>query len=262
MKINCNLFYFSLGVSIVSLVFSITFYFIDNGAFFYNIFSNIFAGAIFSIGTSLFGYFNEKHRLIRRLQDSILENSKNFKAINYYYEDIVSYEFMCKDCERNNVDIPTEAVYQDYVNNRKNKILEHIDAYINICDSNYNDFWSIYDDLHFIFDVKNKRKKLYNYYFKYVYYDLVVEMRKHVYFIRKLKDGIYYYELALPHLLKLQKLIFEEKTFEMDIEKLRELKNSTLIKVFSDTKTLKDIAIGNKVIFKLDNDIFQLSQKL
>ena len=259
MKINRNLFYFGALSTIICFCLSIIFY-SYNLIFLYNLFNNILAGTIVLIATSLFGYFHEKKILINKLQNNIIEISGKFRKIKYFYENIISYDEMCKDCKNNKIPKPTKAEYTKYLNNQEKEILKYIDVYIEICDSNYNDMWAIYDDLYFIFDIKKKRKNVYNLYFKYIYYDIICEVRKHVFLLKKVKENIAYYDAAIKELQTIQKYVFDISENDSDFENLKN--NSTITNVIRSLGKNIEIVIGNKVIYKLDNEIFKYSQKL
>lgn len=259
MKINKDLFYFGLFVSVICLILSIIFYFY-NFVFLYNLFNNILAGTVVLIVTSLFGYFNEKKKLISKLQNNIFGVGSKFRNIQYFYENIISYEEMCNDRKINNLPKPPKAEYDLYLFNQKKEILKYLDSYIEICDFNYNEMWAIYDDLYFIFDIKKKRKRIYKIYFEYIYYDIICEMRKHVFLLQKVKENIAYYDAAKEELQFIQRLVFDVSEDDNDLERLK--KNCTITRVIRSLNKNVEIVIGNKVIYKLDNDVFKYSQKL
>lgn len=259
MKINRNLFYFGTLSTIVCFCLSIIFY-INDLSFLYNLFNNILAGTIVLIATSLFGYFHEKKILINKLQNNIIEISEKFRKIKYFYENIISYDEMCKDCKNNKIPKPTKAEYYKYLNNQEKEILKHIDAYIDICDSNYNDMWAMYDDLYFMFDIKKKRKTIHKLYFNYIYYDIISKMREHIFLLKKVKENIAYYDAAKKELQIIQKYVFDISENDSGFEKLEN--NSTITNVIRSLGKNIEIVIGNKVIYKLDNEIFKYSQKL
>lgn len=259
MKINKNLFYLGLVSTIICFILSIIFYIKDLN-FLYNLFNNILAGTIVLLATSLFGYFHEKNILIKKLQNSIIVMSSKFRKIEYFYENIISYKEMCDDCKRNGIKKPTKEEYDSYLFQKEREILKYIDIYIEICDANYNELWTIYDDLYFIFDIRHKRKKIYNLYFKYIYYDIICEIRKHVFLLKKVKENMDYYKAAKEKLNLIQDYIFDTSENDSDFKNLTN--NSTIIKVLRDLTRNKEIVVGNKVIFKLDEEIFKFSQTL
>lgn len=259
MKINRNLFYFGVLSSLICLCLSIVFY-IYNLNFMYNLFNNVLAGTIVLVATSIFGYFYEKKNLINKLQNNIIEVRNKFSKIVYFYENIISYNEMCNDCKKNKIKKPTKIEYLNYLEKQEKEILKYVDIYIEICDSSYSEMWAIYDELYFIFDIKNKRGEFYNLYFKYIYYDIICEMRKHIFLLKKVKENIQYYSSAKEELKIIQDYVFVVSENDSNFEELNN--KSSITKVIRDLNKDKEVVVGNKILYKLDGEIFKFSQKL
>ena len=223
MKENKRLFYLSIIVSLITLTISIILHFIVGGdiaEYISSIMLNIFAGSIMLIFTSLIYYFVERRRNIEKLMNYALDLRNLFNKLAYLEEDTYTdysdfKKYYGKQEEYKNIDL--KKLYNNLKKSDEEKRYKKMECimqtYIQIRNFDLKDFWSIYDQLHFIFDFKNKKRfKIYRMIFEYTH-ELKNKIEEKVYhfniyfnsdghgnkkvnyqFVRELQKNIYYHE--------------------------------------------------------------------
>ncbi len=223
MKENQRLFYLSIGISIITLIISIILHFFvkcDIADYISGIMLNIFAGAIMLIFTSLVYYFVERRKTLEKLMNYALELRNLFNKVKYLPEDKYTDFKVFKEYYKNEKvfeKVNLKDLYTDLKKSdeeKRHKEMESImQSYIAIRNYSLKDFWNIYDQLHFIFDFKNKKKlKIYKMIFDYthnlrnkieekvyhfnIYFDSNGKGNKKInyQFVRELQEDIFYYE--------------------------------------------------------------------
>ena len=162
MKLNKKLFYFSIIVSIFILIITIYLNFhlkySDIAQYISNILLNILSGLIVLIVTSLFDYFIKRRECLEKIMLQCQYLALEFDKIKYFEEKTVDgmLEANKKDSKISSED---EEDIKEYVETENVKNLENImDEYIKLSESNLNEFWNLYRDLDFLFDIKEKKK--------------------------------------------------------------------------------------------------------
>lgn len=222
MRLSKRIFWISVVISLITIFSSIFIEFnIEKNniiTFIVSILENIFAGTIVLTITSLFEYFSLKRDA---LEDILLEvnNMRNlFYKLDYFnYREYVNFEDYLNYYKEKDKFIEITKRYKisknKYLSNQKKSFETIINQYIFIAEMNFNSFWNKYKNIDFIFDLKNKkRNKIYNDFFKYVYYDKIEKIReKAVHFkeYNNSKNGNYIVDKEF--LEELQKEIFDVK---------------------------------------------------
>lgn len=222
MRLSKRIFWISVVISLITIFSSIFIEFnIEKNniiTFIVSILENIFAGTIVLTITSLFEYFSLKRDA---LEDILLEvnNMRNlFYKLDYFnYREYVNFEDYLNYYKEKDKFIEITKRYKisknKYLSNQKKSFETIINQYIFIAEMNFNSFWNKYKNIDFIFDLKNKkRNKIYNDFFKYVYYDKIEKIReKAVHFkeYNNSKNGNYI--VNKEFLEELQKEIFDVK---------------------------------------------------
>lgn len=213
-----------------------------------NISLSIFAGAIILFATSLVEYFINRRKDLENIMSYILKYRNYFSQIKYLKNtkyltyDEYKQKFNKKDdTVEKMLNLSNEC--DEYNRNSFNDFEKIIDAYLNIADINFNDFWSIYDDVRFIFKNKERKLKLHREIFKKIY-DEANNIRELSYHLNIYKtegaDPIVMYEKIREY----QKNIFYEKNISNE-EQLDE-ENMKLIKG----------GIAYSTIYTQDNALF------
>ena len=178
MKLNYRLIKLSKWIIIVTLLITaiLTFCFEETKLTNYinGILLNILAGAIILLVTSLFEYFSNRRKSLERLMKYVLKYRNRFSKIGYLQETtLLSYkefkEKYNKDDSTIELMIQVRKEHDEYNKSLIRDFDKIINSYIEISEINFNDFWDIYADLHFIIKNKKITTKLYNDVFKYVY---------------------------------------------------------------------------------------------
>ena len=102
MRLNKRIFYFSTGISIITLVVSCILNFMIEetkvNVFIVNICMNIFAGSIVLIVTSLFDYFIQKRDLLEQIYQEGNKFFRMFNQIKYFDDDKCDFKtFMARN---------------------------------------------------------------------------------------------------------------------------------------------------------------------
>ena len=262
MKLNYRLIKLSKWIIIVTLLITaiLTFCFEETKLTNYinGILLNILAGAIILLVTSLFEYFSNRRKSLERLMKYVLEYRNRFSKIGYLQETtLLSYEEFKekynKDDSTIELMIQVRKEHDEYNKSLIRDFDKIINSYIEISEINFNDFWDIYADLHFIIKNKKITTKLYNDVFKYVY-DEVNRIRELSYHL-----NIYKTEGASPVVMyekirEYQSNIFYEKSIKGN--KKLDKKNMQVIKSGIPYETIygenKRLFVYNKMAKYLD----------
>lgn len=236
MKLNYRLIKLSKWIIIVTLVITaiLTFCFEETKLINYinGILLNILAGAIILLVTSLFEYFSNRRKNLERLMKYILEYRNKFSKIGYLEETrLLSYqefkEKYNKDDSTVELMIQVRKEHDEYNKSLIKDFDKIIDSYIEISELNFNDFWDIYADLHFIVNNKKITTKLYNDVFKYIY-DEANRIRELSFHLNMYKTDGASPIVMYDKIREYQPNIFYEKKFKID--KKLDSKNMKLIK--------------------------------
>lgn len=256
MKLSYRLIKISSILTIFTLFFSIilTFYCQETKLLNYinNIVLNIFAGTIVLLITSIVEYFSNRRKILETLMKLIIKYNKVFSDIKYL--DKVNL-LNCEEYERKFNKKKNNSMKNSFINecNEYNKNLltnfdEIMNQYINISKMNFNDFWDIYEDLHFIFNNKKIKIKLHSEIFQYVY-DEIRLIRELVYYINEYNNSNMKLISIYDKIRNYQKHIFSEKhtksTQELEEADIELIKNGFMYSVVSNKN--ETIIIYNKM---------------
>lgn len=252
MKLNFRLIKISKWIIICTLIITLilTFCFEETKLINYinGIMLNILAGAIILLITSFYEYFACRKKELERLMKFILEYRNKFSKIDYLKEvNLLSYDEYKEKFNKDDstIELHLQVIQEkdDYNKSLMKNFDKIIDAYLDISKINFNDFWDIYSDLHFILKNKKTTTKLYNEVFKYVYdeVNLIRELSFHL--------NIYKTDGANPVVMyekirEYQSHIFYEKSIKAN--KKLDRKNMKLIKS----------GIPYQIIYEEDRKIF------
>ena len=265
MRLNKRVFYFSIIVSLITILISAILNFAieetDVSIFIVNILMNIFAGTVVLIVTSLFDYFIQKRDLFENIY---LEANKLFTLFNEikYFDDIVeNFENYIEGNEiLQKLSIKEKnKIYNKYLSreNKKNKekILKVMDTYIKISQYDCNNFWNLYKEIDFICDYNKYREFLYYNFFNYIN-DKINQIKEQTYHFLLYKESkVGNYIVNSQKIQELQKNIFyiEEKKLEQELESKKIYKDYPLYTVQTNFKNETNRVIINDVGFKIDN---------
>lgn len=234
MKLNFKLFKLSIIMMVSTIIISIFLTFFCHqykGIVFLNdIFINLFGGTVILFVTSIIEYFSNRRKQLENLMKFILKYRNQFSKIKYLDEvKILTYDEYKKKFNIDDSNIELMFKTMDDCD-RYNKSLmidfdEIVDAYIDISQTNFNDFWDIYDDLHFIYKNKTNKFKLYEEVFKYVY-DQVQLIRELSFHLNEYKKSGNNSVVMYDKIREYQKNIFYIKKVIKKLDK----KNMELIK--------------------------------
>lgn len=255
-KISCILSTLTLAVTSI-----ITFFGCQTKAITYvnNIFLNIFAGAFILLITSIVEYFANRKKDLETLMRFILNYRNKFSKIKYLDEvKLLSYDDykskFNKDDSSIELMLQVSNEWEEYNRKLIKNFDEIIDTYIDISNINFNDFWDIYSDLHFIFGNKETTLKLYNEIFKYIF-DEVNLIRELSYDLNIYKTSSVNPIIIYDKIREYQTHIFYEKKLKpeqkLDKKNMKLIKNgiSYQIKMIQDKESL---FIYNKMTKYLD----------
>lgn len=209
---------------------------------------NILAGAIILLITSFYEYFACRKKELERLMKFILEYRNKFSKIDYLKEvNLLSYDEYKEKFNKDDstIELHLQVIQEkdDYNKSLMKNFDKIIDAYLDISKINFNDFWDIYSDFHFILKNKKTTTKLYNEVFKYVYdeVNLIRELSFHLnIYITDGANPVVMYEKIREY----QSHIFYEKSIKAN--KKLDRKNMKLIKS----------GIPYQIIYEEDRKIF------
>lgn len=237
MKLNYKLLKMSCFFILLTLTLSIILTFgikqTDLTQFINNISLNIFAGAIILFATSFVEYFINRRKDLENIMNYILKYRNYFSKIKYLKNTkYLTYDEYKKKYKKKDDSVQKMLKLSDecdeYNKNSFNDFDEIIEAYLNIANINFNDFWAIYDDLRFIFKNKQRKLKLHQEIFKRIY-DEANNIRELAYHLNIYKtkgaNPIVMYEKIREY----QKNIFYEKDIsneeQLDEENMQLIKN-------------------------------------
>lgn len=199
MKLSQRIFWISVIISIITLLASILLSFFitktEITEFINGILLNIFAGTIVLVITSLYEYTIQKRDLLENIMLQCLKIRALFGKIKYFdnreYVTFEQYYSYYKD-KLNTKEL--KQLYNDdkqkYEIEQKKKFEQIIDTYIEIADSDYNEFWKYYDQLKFLLDFKDKKRhKLYYDLFYYIYDEKINKIREKAFHFKKYKEA-------------------------------------------------------------------------
>lgn len=252
MKLNFRLIKISKWIIICTLIITLilTFCFEETKLINYTngIMLNILAGAIILLITSFYEYFACRKKELERLMKFILEYRNKFSKIDYLKEvNLLSYDEYKEKFNKDDstIELHLQVIQEkdDYNKSLMKNFDKIIDAYLDISKINFNDFWDIYSDLHFILKNKKTTTKFYNEVFKYVYdeVNLIRELSFHLnIYITDGANPVVMYEKIREY----QSHIFYEKSIKAN--KKLDRKNMKLIKS----------GIPYQIIYEEDRKIF------
>lgn len=222
MKINKWMVYISVVMDIILLLTAtiLNFTLCDNyiASYVVNILLNIFAGSFILSITSLVSYFIYRRYLLRDIMNECLRYSNIFSRLEYF----VPKKYSEEDINTIEVDDKEKFVaeYKQTLKDDNKKELEKIlKEYIFISETSTRELWNMYDDLDFISDFSNNKKKEYwKLIFNYID-STINEVREYAYHFKiylSAKNGNY--KVNEEKLLELQNKIFFNERFNRETD--------------------------------------------
>lgn len=270
MKLNYKLLKMSCIIMIITLTLSIilTFFLGQTSLiqFFNNISLNIFAGAVILFATSLIEYFINRRKDLESIMNYILKYRNFFSKIEYLKN--VKYltydEYIKKFNKKDNTAVEMLKIIDECDEFNKNKFNDFekiIDAYLNIAEINFNNFWAIYDDLRFIFRNNHVKLKLHKEIFKKIY-DEANKIRELSFHLNIYKtegtNPVIMYEKIRDY----QKNIFYEKSVygdeQLDEENMQLIKSGIAYSmIYTEDSSL---FVYNKFVKYLDDEYVKIGK--
>lgn len=234
--------------------------------FFNNISLNIFAGAVILFATSLIEYFINRRKDLESIMNYILKYRNFFSKIEYLKN--VKYltydEYIKKFNKKDNTAVEMLKLIDECDEFNKNKFNDFekiIDAYLNIAEINFNNFWAIYDDLRFIFRNNHVKLKLHKEIFKKIY-DEANKIRELSFHLNIYKtegtNPVIMYEKIRDY----QKNIFYEKSVygdeQLDEENMQLIKSGIAYSmIYTEDSSL---FVYNKFVKYLDDEYVKIGK--
>ena len=227
MKINKLIFYISMIINLLLLIISTILYFNfkEDYTFSYivSILLNVFAGSVILSISSLVNYFIYRRYLLRDIMNECLKYAKIFSKLEYfepkkYIEEDFDY------IKENNKNKLIDKYKKDLDKKNKANLLLILKEYITISEISTLELWNMYDDLDFITDIKNKKKKEYRKkIFNYISYNISIikEYSYHFKIYISSKNGNY--KINEKKLLDLQDKIFFYDRFNYNNYKFKDI---------------------------------------
>ncbi|MFV0250192.1 MAG: hypothetical protein ACK5HP_04080 [Bacilli bacterium] len=258
MRLNKILFYFSVIVSLITLVLSICFTFFCSNEitlFISGVLLNVFAGTVVLIATTIFDYFLQRRKLLTAIMNKILKLRNKFSKIKYLSsEDSIPTFKQYKDyCKKESKLTITKKDYEEYKKGEITKIKEQMeevmDTYLSIADIDFEDYWLLWDELYFLkpFDKNKKRKWFHKEIFGYAY-DLINDIREQAYHFKIYKNEFKNYRVNYEKITELQKKIFHYEELDFgNYDWSFDIKENSIRHSGSSYITEKHYVIINKV---------------
>ena len=229
MKINKWLFYISMIINVLLLTISTILYFKFKGdhtvSYIVSILLNIFAGSVILSITSLINYYICRRDLLRDIMNECLNFSTIFSNLKYFIPQIYNENVLMND-DNEGKKIIKKYKEQMEINNKenlKNIVLE----YVKISEIGTNKLMNMYDDLDFVIDFLDKKKKNYwKFIFNYIYSKVEMIRYYSCEFKIYISDVNNNYEINEKYLCDLQDKIFFHKVY--DFKKIGDLRDFTL----------------------------------
>lgn len=270
MQLNKRVFYFSLFVSVLSLLLSIylSFSCVESKItmFISNILMSIFTGTIVLMVTSIFDYLIQRRRILTSIMDLVLEFINIFAKIQYV-EDInnfPTYNDYYNFYKDNKIKF-TKKDYDKIMDKEKAKIkvdMENaMNVYISISEISFSKNWLLWDELYFMFDIKKKKR---NWFHKEIFgyiYNLLKEIKLESFHFKIYKNEFENYEVNYKKVLDLQnKIIFYEKRFNSDYNYSQNF-NEESIKGYGESNIdNSNYMIANKVVNHLSSMFIEVGK--
>ncbi len=263
MKLSKKIFWISLLISIITIIISVYIEFFSEKnqqlTFISNIVQNVFAGTSVLTITSLYEYWSIKKKTFDEIIEEVNIMKDRFSKIQYYedkdFESLENYLNYYKE----KYDIKhIEKIYnmskEKYIKEQNESFERIINQYIDIAEINFNSFWNKYKKIDFIFDHKHNKEKIYNDFFKYIYYDKIDKIREKSFHFKEYKNSKNgNYIINKQFLSELQQEIFIFK--EWPINENIEINNDEFDIVDEGHNFIDETSyiVGNKVTKHLNN---------
>lgn len=263
MKLSKKIFWISLLISIITIAISIYIEFFSEKnqhlVFVSNIVQNVFAGTSVLTITTLYEYWSLKKEIF----DEIIEEANiirdRFAKIQYYNDkDFESFEdylnFYKEKYDIKHIEKIYNMSKKRYMKEQNESFEKIINQYIDIAEINFNSFWNKYKKIDFLFDFKHHKEKIYNNFFKYIYYDKIDKIREKAFHFKEYqnsKNGNY--TINKQFLSELQREIFIFKEWQTN-ENIKI--NNDEYNIVSEGHNYingSSYIVGNKVTKHIDN---------
>lgn len=237
MKENKQLFIYSLivtAISVIVVAFTINY---ENN-FWCNIFQNVLAGSVVLIGTSWISYSRNKRILLENILNYCNKFSSKFGKIQHLKE-LLTYDEYRSQRLSSDEEITEEVLADDYkkyklkfVNEHKKEAEKIMQYYIELSNTEMEEFWNLYGELDFLTG-KKERDKLYNNIFKYTneLINAIIEKSYHFNSYFEAKNGNI--EANIQFINELQRKFFTKATCH-EIKNIKKEKVLTNLYCYSE----------------------------
>ena len=220
MKINKWTFYISMIINALLLTISriLYFNFADDYTVSYivSILLNVFAGSFILSITSLVNYFIYRRYLLRDIMNECLKYSHMFSKLNYFIPKKYHEEDLKHIKVKNKKEFIEQYKYDLDIDN-KHKLEQILKDYIDLSETSTRELWNMYDDLDFITDLTDKKKREYwNNVFNYIYSKICMIKEYSFHFKIYVSANNGNYKVNEEKLLDLQDKIFFCKKYNYD----------------------------------------------
>lgn len=220
MKINKWTFYISMIINALLLTISTILYFnfADDYTVSYivSILLNVFAGSFILSITSLVNYFIYRRYLLRDIMNECLKYSHMFSKLNYFIPKKYHEEDLKHIKVKNKKEFIEQYKYDLDIDN-KHKLEQILKDYIDLSETSTRELWNMYDDLDFITDLTDKKKREYwNNVFNYIYSKICMIKEYSFHFKIYVSANNGNYKVNEEKLLDLQDKIFFCKKYNYD----------------------------------------------
>ena len=220
MKINKWTFYISMIINALLLTISTILYFnfADDYTVSYivSILLNVFAGSFILSITSLVNYFIYRRYLLRDIMNECLKYSHMFSKLNYFIPKKYHEEDLKHIKVKNKKEFIEQYKYDLDIDNI-HKLEQILKDYIDLSETSTRELWNMYDDLDFITDLTDKKKREYwNNVFNYIYSKICMIKEYSFHFKIYVSANNGNYKVNEEKLLDLQDKIFFCKKYNYD----------------------------------------------
>lgn len=177
---------------------------------------NVFAGSFILSITSLVNYFIYRRYLLRDIMNECLKYSHMFSKLNYFIPKKYHEEDLKHIKVKNKKEFIEQYKYDLDIDN-KHKLEQILKDYIDLSETSTRELWNMYDDLDFITDLTDKKKREYwNNVFNYIYSKICMIKEYSFHFKIYVSANNGNYKVNEEKLLDLQDKIFFCKKYNYD----------------------------------------------
>ena len=177
---------------------------------------NVFAGSFILSITSLVNYFIYRRYLLRDIMNECLKYSHMFSKLNYFIPKKYHEEDLKHIKVKNKKEFIEQYKYDLDIDNI-HKLEQILKDYIDLSETSTRELWNMYDDLDFITDLTDKKKREYwNNVFNYIYSKICMIKEYSFHFKIYVSANNGNYKVNEEKLLDLQDKIFFCKKYNYD----------------------------------------------